>query len=199
MNNEGGRLRNDFRRDGFIRVEHLLDPRKVGEVEANLARFIREVVPTLPKNEAMFQDYEKPETLKQITRLEIDPFFAGILATSQVRELAETLLEENVIPQSIQFFTKPPFIGTATPPHQDGYYFCLIPNEALTAWIALDDTNEENGVLHYWKGSHKKGVLPHGASQVLGFSQGLNVASLKDLGTETICSAKRGDCLIHHS
>lgn len=199
MNNNGGRLRNDFRTEGFIQVEHLLDSRKADEVEANLVRFIREIVPTLPKNEAMFQDYGKPETLKQITRLEIDPFFAGLLAGSQVRELAETLLEENVIPQSIQFFNKPPFIGPATPPHQDGYYFCLVPNEALTVWIALDDVNEENGVLHYWKGSHKKGVLPHGASRVLGFSQGLNVESMKNVGTETICSAKRGDCLIHHS
>jgi phytanoyl-CoA hydroxylase len=199
MNNDDGTLRDTFRRDGFIHVEHFLDSGEAEEVEVNLARFIREIVPILPKTEAMFQDYGNPETLKQITRLEIDPFFAGLLASPKVRGLAETLLEEKVIPQSIQFFNKPPLTGTPTPPHQDGYYFCLVPNEALTVWIALDDINEENGALHYWKGSHEKGVLPHGASRVLGFSQGLNVASIEEVGGEAICGAKRGDCLIHHA
>jgi phytanoyl-CoA hydroxylase len=188
---------NIFRKDGFVHIERFLEPRQSDEMEANLARFTRDVVPSLSKSDAMYQSYGEPETLKQITRLEIDPFFASLLSGSRVQTLAETLLQQRVIPQSIQFFNKPPRIGTATPPHQDGYYFCLVPNEALTVWIALDDIDRENGALHYWKGSHKRGVLQHSASHVLGFSQGLTEQT--DLGEETICSVKRGDCLIHHS
>lgn len=50
---------------------------------------------------------------------------------------------------------KPPRIGKGTPPHQDGYYFMLEPNEAVTMWMALEDVNEENGCVRYVKESHK--------------------------------------------
>jgi phytanoyl-CoA hydroxylase len=109
------------------------------------------------------------------------------------------LLGEEVAPQGVQFFNKPPHIGTMTPPHQDGFYFCLVPNEATTVWIALDDIDSENGALHYWKGSHTKGVLDHTASHVLGFSQGLASSPKNNLEGETICHVDRGGCLIHHS
>lgn len=196
MKTDYGMLENIFLRDGFVHIERFLEPGEVDEIEANLARFMRDVIPT-SSEKAMYQTDGKPETLKQISNLEIDPFFDRV--RSRIQTLAETLLQQKVIPQEIQFFNKPPRIGTATPPHQDGYYFCLVPNEALTVWIALDDIDDENGALHYWKGSQKWGVLDHSESHVLGFSQGLTEAPTTDLGEETICRVKRGGCLVHHS
>jgi phytanoyl-CoA hydroxylase len=192
-------LREIFQRDGFVQIDGFLDPGEADEVEHNVARFIRDNVPTLSKNAAIYQVYGQPETLKQVTCLEIDAFFSGLLFSTKIQGTAEALLGERVVPQSIQFFNKPPRTGMATPPHQDGYYFCLVPNEAITVWIALDDINSENGALHYWKGSHKKGVLDHTASYVLGFSQGLANSPEKGLEGETVCHVKRGGCLIHHS
>jgi len=194
-----GALRADFRRDGFIHVERFFDPGEAQELEANLTRFIREIVPRLPKAEAMYEDYGNPDSLKYIGHLGVWPYFADFLANSKVRELAETLLNEKVVPEGISFFNKPPRQGTPTPPHQDGFYFCIVPNEALTVWIPLDDVDEENGAIHYWKRSHRGGVLPHNASQVLGFSQGLAANAQASWGEETVCRVKRGDCLIHHS
>ena len=34
-------------------------------------------------------------------------------------------------------------------------------DEVITAWIALDDVDEENGCLRYINGSHRGGILPH--------------------------------------
>jgi len=53
--------------------------------------------------------------------------------------------------------------------------------------------------IHYWIGSHRKGVLAHNASHVLGFSQGLGPGEQDSWGEETVCCVKQGDCLIHHS
>lgn len=193
-----GTLRETFRENGFVQIDRFLNPRETDEMESNLARFIGDIVPRLSGEEAMYQVPGQPETLKQINCLGIDPFFSALLFGDKIKSLAECLLEQRVIPQSISFFNKPPGTGTATPSHQDGYYFCLVPNEALTVWIALDDINDENGTMHYWKGSHKRGVLAHTESRVLGFSQGLANAP-PDVGEETVCDVKRGGCLIHHS
>ena len=60
------------------------------------------------------------------------------------------------------------------PPHQDGYYFNLDSDKAVTGWLALEDVDDENGCIHYVKGSHKKEEYrPHGKSEILGFSQGV--------------------------
>jgi phytanoyl-CoA hydroxylase len=192
-------LTKTFSRNGYVHMKGFFSSPEVEEFEANLARFIRDVAPTLLKSEAMYQDYSNPETLKMITCLERDPFFLALFTGQTMKGLAEALLEDKAIPIAMHLFNKPAHIGAATPPHQDGYYYCLVPNEALTVWIPLDDVSAENGALHYWKGSHKKGLLPHGASNVLGFSQGAKDGIGGGVGSETVLEVKRGDCLIHHS
>jgi len=103
-----------------------------------------------------------------------------------------------VIPKGIEMFNKPPRIGKGTPPHQDGFYFCLTPCEALTVWIAIDDADAENGAVSYVRGSHHLGVVPHGATHVLGFSQGLEGGEAQKFGEPALCVVRRGDCLVHH-
>ncbi len=189
-----------FERDGFVYIPGFMTRREMQGLEANLARFIQEIVPALPKTEAMYEDCSRPETLKQIGNLQLyDPFFAELLSSPKIIGLAEALLRDTVIPDHVQYFSKPPGIGKATPPHQDGFYFCFVPNEALTVWIALDDIGDENGPLHYVKGSHKRGVLRHAATYALGFSQGLQEGRKTELGEEVTCRVQRGDGLVHHS
>jgi len=189
-----------FARDGFVYIPQLLSPAEMDELSANLERVVREVVPTLSKAEAMFEDYSDPTSLKQIAHLDAhDPYFADLMRNPRIVAIAEELLQDRVVAQNIGYFRKPPGRGKPTPAHQDGYYFCLLPNEALTIWIAFDDVDEENGALYYVAGSHLKGVQPHGASHVLGFSQGLTGDKSSELGQEVLCRVRRGDCLIHHS
>jgi hypothetical protein len=55
MTNDHAVLREVFRKDGFVRIDGFLSPGEANEIESHLIRFIREVVPTLPKNAAMYQ------------------------------------------------------------------------------------------------------------------------------------------------
>lgn len=191
-------LRNQFDEQGYIHIPGFLTEVECLAAENHVQSYLTEIAPTLPKTEVMYDDYERPETLKRISRLQLDPFFDDLRSQPKFTDLAEFLLEDEAIAQSLQYFNKPPE-GSATPAHQDGYYFCLVPNEAITFWIPLDDVDEDNGALHYVAGSHKVGILPHKPSSVIGFSQGLAEADLSLYGEERICSVKRGDVLIHHS
>ena len=189
-----------FRRDGFVHLPEFMDAVEMDCIAARVAEVIAEVVPTLSKTDAMYEDYERPETLKQVNvPPERAPALAALRESAKMQELVDRLLADRAVPQSLELFIKPPRLGTPTPPHQDGYYFCLEPNVALTAWLALDDMDDENGTLHYVAGSHKMGVLDHGASQVLGFSQGLPADDLAAYGREVCCRLRRGDLLVHHS
>ena len=80
---------------------------------------------------------------------------------------------EPVVPQGAEYFNKPAKIGKPTPAHQDGYYFKLKPNHAVTLWLALESVDAENGCVRYVQGSHRHGLRAHGRSGVLGFSQGM--------------------------
>ena len=61
-----------------------------------------------------------------------------------------------------QVFFKPPEGGGPKPAHQDNFYFGPNDLEGLvTAWVALDDANVENGCLFFGEGTHRGPVHPH--------------------------------------
>jgi phytanoyl-CoA hydroxylase len=123
-----------------------------------------------------------------------------MLNDSKFKKLAEFLLDDAVVPKTLEYFNKPPRIGKPTPPHQDNYYFMLKPAEAVTMWLALEDVDAENGCVRYVTGSHLHGVRPHGRTQTLGFSQGITDFGTEDDQASAVAfPAKAGDLLIHHS
>lgn len=189
-----------FARDGHICIPGFLAGPELEELRANLERYIREIVPELPPSEAFFEQAGQRETLKQMQNMQThDAFFAEFCRRASNVQLAEALLREAVVSQGVEYFCKPPGIGKATPPHQDGYYFCIDPNHAVTLWIALDRVGEENGCLRYVTGSHRRGIRPHGASRVLGFSQGVTDFGPADHAQEHCYTLEPGDAIAHHS
>jgi ectoine hydroxylase-related dioxygenase (phytanoyl-CoA dioxygenase family) len=174
-------LADDFDRDGYVALRPLFDAAKMAEISAELDRYIAEVMPTMPVEEVYFENREDRSTLKQMQKLSVyDDYFRDLMETSVIRDIASAVMGEPAVPQNLQYFNKPAGIGQPTPPHQDGYYFHLSPCKAVTGWLALEKVDEENGCIHYVRGSHKAGGFrPHGRSNVLGFSQGLT-----DFGTD---------------
>ena len=93
-------------------------------IAARVAEVIAEVVPTLSKTDAMYEDYERPETLKQVNvPPERAPALAALRESAKMQELVDRLLADRAVPQSLELFIKPPRLGPPTPPHQAGYYF----------------------------------------------------------------------------
>ena len=190
--------RPQFERDGFVVVPGFLSPEALAELQGQLDRYIREVVPTLPAAQAMYVDPSRPETLKQLHRLGEDPAFERYRHDPYWLELASDLLGEEVETHQPEWFNKPPGEPAPTPPHQDSYYFNLEPPNVLTIWVALDEVNEENGCVRCLPGSHLQGVRPHGASSVLGFSQGITDYGPADAAREVPLRLRPGDASVHH-
>ena len=113
--------------------------------------------------------------------------------------MAKVVIRENTGQGFVEYFNKPAGIGKPTPPHQDCYYFMLTPPHALTFWIPLEGVDEENGCLRYVRGSHKKGMRPHGKTSTLGFSQGItDFGTEEDISNEVALPAEMRDVLVHH-
>jgi 2-oxoglutarate-dependent dioxygenase len=187
-----------YDRDGFVVVPEFLPRDELAALTANLDRYIREVVPTLADAHAFYEDRARPETLKQLQHMGIDPFFANFAEHPRWRDLAQALVGEAATADSPEWFNKPPGTNHVTPPHQDNYYFCLRPPNVVTIWLALDPVEEENGCLRYVAGSHLSGVRPHAATRALGFSQGISDYGPLDRSREVLVRLRPGDAVAHH-
>lgn len=193
-----GSLKKDFDRDGFVTVRQLLSPEEFAELTRELDRYIRDVVPTLPDSDAFYVDKSRPSTLKQMQHMQVDPYFRDYTRHPKWLALAAALLGEPAQAEFPEWFDKPPGEEAPTPPHQDNYYFCLKPPSVLTMWMALDRVNTENGCIRYVRGSHRKGIRPHGRSSILGFSQGIQDYGDADRELEFYTDLEPGDVIVHH-
>ena len=192
--------KNDFLRDGFVLVREFLSDSQLSEIKSETERYKKNVVPRLAEKEAFYEGDRRIENLKQLQRMEQhDDWFMNFATQSKWVNFAENLLSNKVVLNGVEWFNKPPKSGKATPPHQDGYYFCLKPDEAVTLWIAVDRVDETNGCLRYSKKSHLKGIRRHGQSSILGFSQSILDFGDQDLANEEIARLEPGDMVAHHS
>lgn len=194
------KLQSEFLNNGFIFFPGFLQEDEIKMVQGKIKYFIRDKLSQIPPEQVYYEDINDKSTLKQLQQLyEYDPFFYEMIFGSRFEQLASILLEDKVVGKNIQYFNKPPKIGQGTPPHQDGYYFMLEPNEAVTMWMALEDVDEENGCVRYVLGSHKLGMRPHGNTGTLGFSKGIADFGPDDIQQEVFFPTKAGDLLVHHS
>ena len=70
------------------------------------------------------------------------------------------LIGDDVVAWATHYFCKLPGDGKAVSFHQDASYWGLTPAKTVTVWLALDDTDEENGAMQFLPGSHKVGHIP---------------------------------------
>ena len=55
-----------FRQDGFVHLTGFMDEAEIDAIDTQVVEVIEDLVPTLDRTEAMYEDYERPETLKQV-------------------------------------------------------------------------------------------------------------------------------------
>lgn len=76
------------------------------------------------------------------------------------------LLGQDVIGWGAHFFCKMPGDGKRVDWHQDCSYWPLTPTKAITAWLAIDDADLENGCMEVFAGSHTFGLIDFEVSDV---------------------------------
>ncbi|XP_066295201.1 phytanoyl-CoA dioxygenase, peroxisomal-like isoform X1 [Branchiostoma lanceolatum] len=180
-----------FKETGYIKVPDFLSEDELAALNRELTRYRREVVPNIANKDVFYEEKDNPDTIIRLERMQTnDDFFKDLGHSPAFNGLADLLLGEDMEPNNVQFFSKPPG-AKPTPPHQDGKYF--MHDKGITFWLALDDADEENGCLYYVPGTHLMGELQHEKSAALGFSQGLADYSTEMQEKEACMAAKKGN------
>tara|TARA_B100000674_G_scaffold327059_1_gene272784 strand:- start:248 stop:1087 length:840 start_codon:yes stop_codon:yes gene_type:complete len=95
-------------------------------------------------------------------RPDIHSKFLEICKLTPLLDIVEQLIGRDIIVWGSRIFSKAPQTGRATPWHQDGEYWPIRPLATATVWIAIDESNEDNGCLKILTGSNRaKTLLPH--------------------------------------
>lgn len=125
--------------------------------------------------------------------------FGKLVVEGAMPSIIEQLTGAPPLWHSDQLFMKPPEHGSPKAYHQDNAYFLMHPDHhVITAWIALDDVDEENGCLRYIDGSHLGPILP--CKAVPGREHDLTPDdSLIDYSKESLARVKKGGVVFHHS
>lgn len=149
-----------FRRDGFLIVENLLNEEEV-ELLSKAAR-----QDNFMQNAAMnVRDSEGRRTNLSLWNHPGDDIYGMIARCKRVVNSMEQLLDGEVYHYHSKLSAKEPKVGGAWEWHQDyGYWYqngCLFPDMA-SLYISIDPSTRENGCLKVLRGSHHMGRIEHG-------------------------------------
>ncbi len=117
---------------------------------------INNIIKNLPSN-------TRPENIHSPN--EYNPFLLELLLSNPFLDIAEQILGTNIALFTVYAICKPPFDGRAVKWHQDAAYFPIKPMETFTLWLAVDDSNKENGCMQVLPCSHKsKNIITHSSN-----------------------------------
>lgn len=176
----------------------------------NQVMALREALDDLMDKQAedpRFYEYHSNESKDDGKRLlhalgawRISSAFHDLILYRPIIQLAEQLLGGAVRFWHDQVFVKPARDGSVVAWHQDySYWTRTVPLAHLTCWIGLDDSDEENGCVHYVPGSHRWHLLPRGdlANDMTAVFRHLN-AEQKDAFLPVPAVMRAGETSFHH-
>ena len=91
--------------------------------------------------------------------LTYDTTFLNYARNPDILDMVAQILGDDIAIWNSSFFGKPAHDGKRVPWHQDGRYWPIRPLASCSVWIAIDDSNTENGCLRIIPGSHKSRKL----------------------------------------
>ncbi|MDE2324408.1 MAG: phytanoyl-CoA dioxygenase family protein [Betaproteobacteria bacterium] len=132
-----------------------------------------------------------------------DAFWVRLVTDRRLLDIAEVILGADLARFTAHYICKPPHTGQPVFWHQDGAYWKLAPMEALTVWLAVDESTPENGCLRIIPGSHN---IPLDVPELRTDSPNMLYSSIRqELVDEWIRRAgvvdiilQPGDVSIHH-
>ena len=91
----------------------------------------------------------------------ISPLLDEVTHDSKILDAVQSIIGENILVCGTTLFIKNPNEKGFVSYHQDAKYIGLKPYNWVTAWVAITDSNEHNGCMKMWSGSHKDNLKDH--------------------------------------
>ena len=116
------------------------------------------------RSEIELIEKDMPEELEKSGRYNahlISPLLDEVTHNPKILNAVESLIGKNILVCGTTLFIKNPNEKGFVSYHQDAKYIGLEPHNWVTAWVAITDSNEENGCMKMWSGSHKDSLKDH--------------------------------------
>ena len=116
------------------------------------------------RNEIELIEKEIPEELEKSGRYNahlISPLLDEVTHDQKILDTIQSLIGQNILVSGTTLFIKNPNEKGFVSYHQDAKYIGLEPLNWVTAWVAITDSNEHNGCMRMWSGSHKDNLKQH--------------------------------------
>ena len=116
------------------------------------------------RNEIELIEKDMPKELEKSGRYNahlISPLLDEVTHNPKILDAVESLIGKNILVCGTTLFIKNPFVKGFVSYHQDAKYIGLEPYNWVTAWVAITESNEENGCMRMWSGSHKDDLKDH--------------------------------------
>ena len=116
------------------------------------------------RDEIELIEKEMPEELVNSGRYNahlISPLLDEVTHNPKILDAVESLIDEDILVCGTTLFIKNPNEKGFVSYHQDAKYIGLEPHNWVTAWVAITDSNEHNGCMRMWPGSHKDHLKEH--------------------------------------
>ena len=134
--------------EGFVSPINIFSKDKAGEI----------------RNEIEIIEKEMPGELDKSGRYNahlISPLLDEVTHNPKILDAVESLIGENILVCGTTLFIKNPNEKGFVSYHQDAKYIGLEPHNWVTAWVAITDSNENNGCMKMWSASHKDNLKEH--------------------------------------
>ena len=137
-----------YENEGFVSPINILSKEKAKEI----------------RNEIELIENKIPGELEKSGRYNahlISPLLDEVTHNSKILDAVQSLIGENILVCGTTLFIKNPNEQGFVSYHQDAKYIGLEPHNWVTAWVAITDSNEKNGCMRMWSGSHKDNLKEH--------------------------------------
>ena len=137
-----------YKDEGFVSPINVFSKEKANEI----------------RNEIELIEKRIPEELEKSGRYNahlISPLLDEVTHNPKILDAVQSLIGEDILVCGTTLFIKNPNEKGFVSYHQDAKYIGLEPHNWVTAWVAITDSNENNGCMRMWSGSHKDNLKDH--------------------------------------
>jgi phytanoyl-CoA hydroxylase len=140
----------------------------------------------------------RPEMLGH-TLVPDDPFWVRLISDDRLLDIVEQFIGPNIALFASHYICKAPFSGQPVLWHQDGSYWPLDPMEVVTLWLAVDDSDSENGCMRVIPGTHKLALQEHKQNDQVESVLGTEIpVDFVDESLAVDFVLKKGDVSVHN-
>ena len=129
----------------------------------------------------------------------ISPLLDEVTHNSKILDAVQSLIGKDILVCGTTLFIKNPKEKGFVSYHQDAKYIGLEPYNWVTAWVAITDSNEQNGCMRMWSGSHKDNLKDHDQKFNEGnlLTRGQTVKNVPEQETKALILSA-GQMSLHH-